>query len=204
MLNEDLAKLGQKKTLGKNTLLFSAGDPANGFYYVKSGEIRIYKMSAEAKEIEVNRLQPGDYFGEVILFAADKFPVYAEAVKNSEVLFFSKHSILQEIKQNPVLSQFFIKLLAQKCLNLNQRLENLSLQTVRERLIQYILNLCPGDNSCLIKLDIKKTELAKQLGTISETLSRNFAELQKENLIKVTGKQIKILNCPKLRNCIKE
>lgn len=203
MLNENLVKLGQKITLSKNTLLFSAGDSANGFYYVKAGEIRVYKMSAEGKEIELNRIKPGHFFGEVILFATDKFPVYAETIKNSEVLFFSKEIVLQELTRNLSLANFFVKLLAKRCLGLNRIIENLSLMTVRERLIKYILTLCPGDNSCLIKLKIKKTELAKQLGTISETLSRNLAELQKEKLIKVTGKHIRILNCPKLRAHIK-
>ena len=111
MLIEDLNKLGRSSIVAKKTLLFSAGEQANGFYYISSGEIRLYKMSASGKEIEVNRLKSGDFFGEVILFSSEKFPVYAETIKDSKVIFFAKNIILSELTRNTNLANFFIKLL---------------------------------------------------------------------------------------------
>jgi len=70
---------------------------------------------------------------------------------------------------------------------------------VRRRLSQYLLLNCSGEGACLVHLKIKKGELARLLGTVDETLSRNFKLLEAEGLIEVRGPEIRILNCPKLR-----
>jgi CRP-like cAMP-binding protein len=89
-------------------------------------------------------------------------------------------------------------LLAQKCVVLSSRVESLGLRTVRQRLIQYLLANCYGPGPCLVELKIKKGELAKLLGTISETLSRVLKQMQKEGLIAVDGRKIHIRDCQKI------
>jgi len=181
-------------------MLFYAQDKAGGFYNVESGEIRVFKMDEQGKEIEVTRLEPGDFLGEAIVFVSPVFPFYAQAVKDTQVIFFEKEKILSAIDRDPKIAKFFLNLLAGKCLVLNKKIESLGLRTVRQRLIQYLLSHCPGEQKCIIKLKLRKGELAKILGTISETLSRNLKQLQDENLIEVRGNQIHIKNCSKLRS----
>jgi len=195
-----LKKLGSIKTYQKDEMLFYAQDKARGFYYVESGQIRVFKMDEQGKEIEVTRLEPRDFLGEAILFASSVFPFYAQAVKDSQVFFFDKEKIFSEIDKDPTIAKFFLTLLAGKCLVLNKRIESLGLKTVRQRLIQYLLSQCTGEQECLLELKLKKGELAKILGTISETLSRNLKQLQQEKLIEVHGNKIQVKNCPKLRS----
>jgi CRP/FNR family transcriptional regulator, dissimilatory nitrate respiration regulator len=199
-IEAELRKIGVERKLGKNELLFAAGDEARGFYYVLAGELRAYKMDENGRQFEIARFREGDYLGEVVLFARGNFPVFAEAVIPARVLFLNGERILREISVNSALALFFLNLLAKKCLILSRRIESLSLQSVRERLIQYFYSQCPG-SGCqrFFILKMKKGDLAKQLGTVGETLSRTFRQLQKERLIQVSGRKIKILNCPALR-----
>jgi len=92
--------------------------------------------------------------------------------------------------------------LARKCIALNERLEALNLQNIRTRLVQHLLRQCPVRAPYHFELKDKKMDIAKQLGTISETLSRNLRQLQAEKLIKVEGKAVTILNYPALRRLI--
>jgi CRP-like cAMP-binding protein len=101
--------------------------------------------------------------------------------------------------KNPGIAEYFVALLARKCVVLSNKIESLGLRTVRQRLIQYILASCSGDKRCLVELKIKKGELAKILGTISETLSRNLKQMQEEGLIEVEGNKILVKDCPALR-----
>ena len=94
---------------------------------------------------------------------------------------------------------YFVDLLARKCVVLSNKIESLGLRTVRQRLIRYLLSQCSGEQKCLVELKIKKGELAKILGTISETLSRNLKQMQEEGLIEVEGNRVAIKNCPALR-----
>ena len=191
--------IGRLKKYRKDELLFSAQQKADGLYYVQSGEIRVFKMDEQGREVEVVRLEPGEFLGEAILFVASVFPFFAQAVKDSQVLFFEKNKIFKKIDEEPSIAKFFLNLLARKCIILNKRIETLGLQTIRQRLIQYMLLNCSGEQQCTIELKTKKVELAKTLGTISETLSRNLKHIQDEGLIEVEGNKIHIKNCSKLR-----
>ena len=191
-ISEAIDRIGLIRSFERDDFLFHAGDPASGFYLVREGEIRVYKMDEQGKEIEIVRLGPGDYFGEAIVFTSPDFPAYAQAVVDSEVVYFPKSAIMEEIDRNPAVGRFFIQLLAKKCLILNRRIETLGLQTVRQRLIRFLLTQSKLQNSTEIELRTKKGELARILGTINETLSRNLKQLQDEGLIEVDGIRITI------------
>ncbi|MGB6339262.1 MAG: Crp/Fnr family transcriptional regulator [Candidatus Aminicenantaceae bacterium] len=191
-LEQKIIELGHNKTYTKDEFLVHADDPAEGFYYLQSGEIRVFKMDEQGKEVEVVRPNPGDFFGEAIVFVQKRFPSYAQAVKDSQVVFFDKNSFFQRLEKDPTIGMFFLHLLAKKCIVLNKRIETLELRTVRQRLIQYLVSSCGSDTSCVVTLPMKKAELAKLLGTISETLSRNLKQLQEEGLITVKGHTIHI------------
>lgn len=198
-LDRKTQTLGVKKKYGKKAILFSAGEEARGFFFVLGGEIRVFRMDEKGREVEVVRLQPGDFFGEAAVFAWGRFPAFAEAIKDSEVLYFEKEAFFKKLEKNPALAGFFLKLLASKCLILNERIEALGLRTVRQRLAQYLLSHCSGDRGCLIELTIKKADLARLLGTASETLSRNLREMERDGLIEVRGRSIRVKDCPGLR-----
>lgn len=201
-LEKNIASLGVKRAYPKGALLFVAGDEARGFYSILSGEVRVFKMDEKGREMEVVRLRPGDFFGEAVAVVSGRFPAFAQAARNSEVLFFERQTFFRSLENSPELARFFLKLLARKCLILNERIETLSLRTVRQRLIQYFLSHCSGDKACLVDLKIKKSELAKLLGTISETLSRNLREMEDEGLIEVKGRAIRVKDCSRMREAL--
>jgi CRP-like cAMP-binding protein len=191
--------LGRLKRYAEGSFLFQAEEKAVGFYYVETGEIRVFKMDEQGRELDIARLGPGEFLGEAIAFVFGQFPFYAQAVKDSEIFFFEADSVSRRIESDPAAAMFFIELLARKCVALSNRVESLGLRTIRQRLIQYLLAHCYGSGHCLVELKIKKGDLAKHLGTISETLSRTLKQMQAEGLIKVEGQKIHIKNCQKLR-----
>jgi CRP/FNR family transcriptional regulator len=115
-------------------------------------------------------------------------------------LYFEKKEFFQNLEKDPVIAKYFLTLLAKKCVVLNKRIEALEMQTVRQRLIRYLVTSCKGDTECFVELPMKKGELAKLLGTISETLSRNLKQLQSDGLINVQGNSIHIHDIQTLRD----
>lgn len=196
---DDLKKLGNRKQFQKGEILFASQDEAQGFYFVVSGKVRVYKMDEQGREAEVVRLGPGGFLGEAVVFASPVYPAFAQAVTSAEVLYFDKIRIKREMVRNPHIALFFVNLLARKCVVLSDKIESLGLRTVRQRLIRYLLSRCSGDRHCTVDLNVKKRDLAKILGTISETLSRNLKQMQEEGLIEVEGNRVTIKNCPALR-----
>jgi len=198
-LFEKIKSAGIRKELDNRQTIFSDGDKANGFYYVESGRVRAFKMDASGKDFEVSSFNAGEYFGEVIVFGAEAYPVHTETVGPAVVYYFDKKQVLSLIKKNPSTAMSFLTILAKKCISLNKQIENLTLKTVRMRLIQFLVNNCGREEDCVVHLQIKKSELARKIGTVSETLSRNFAHLQNDGLIQVRNRDIKVLDCKKMK-----
>jgi len=193
-LIDELNTIGRSRNYNRDEFLFNAGDTAKGFYYIQSGEVRIFRMDEQGREIDIVRLSSGDFFGEAVVFVAAEFPAYAQAVRQSQVLYFSREDVFKQIEIRPETARSIITLLAHKCVVLNKRIETLELRSVRQRLAQFFLSHGRGEKTYEVELKLKKSELASFLGTVPETLSRNLKQLQKENLIEVSGRRITVLD----------
>jgi CRP/FNR family transcriptional regulator len=77
------------------------------------------------------------------------------------------------------------------------QIEDLTFKDVPGRLARYLLDL-GGDACSSVELPIAKSQLASNLGTVSETLSRTFRKLSDDAIIRVKGKQIEILDSDRL------
>jgi CRP/FNR family transcriptional regulator len=189
-----------EKSFGRGELIFSDGDDGNGFYVVIDGTVKIFKVSPDGKEHILHIFASGQTFGEVPVFAGEHFPANAEAIQDTRVLFFPRGAFVSLLEKNPALS---LKLLADLSLKLRQftvQIENLSLKEIPARLATYLLYLSleqgGGDQ---VVLRISKGQLASLLGTIPETLSRIFAKLSSQHLIRVQGRKIALLDTEGLK-----
>ncbi len=202
-LNESIASLGIRKAYPKGSFLFLAQEDSRGFFRILKGEVRVFRMDENGKELEIVRLRPGDFFGEAIALLEGKFPAFARAAQDCEVLFFDTQTVFRQMAEEPSVARFLVLLLAGKCQVLNRRIETLGLKTVRQRLAQYLLSFCQADGACRFELPVRKLELARQLGTISATLSRNLRRLKEDRTIEVKNRTVWIRSPQKLRETLR-
>ena len=195
-----MSEIALIRTADKGELLFLQGDPANGFYTLLSGIIRIYKASPNGKEYTLHTIRSGQMFAEAAIFGGNVFPANCMALEDSVVAFFDKNRFIKLISESPQISLKMISALSGFVREFNQQIENLSLKEVSSRLALYLLNKLEMDKSDDITLDISKSELAKSLGTISETLSRNFKKMKELGILSINGKSIKILDSDRLHS----
>jgi CRP/FNR family transcriptional regulator, dissimilatory nitrate respiration regulator len=199
---EDIKKIRSialPKRLKRKEILFTDGEEARGFYVVLSGKMKIYKVSPEGKEQILHIVSAPDVFAEAALFLEGTYPAFAEALSDSQLLFFPKRSFVQLIEKNPRLSINMIVTLSRYLRRFAVLVEELSLREVSSRIAKYLLDLSvrsskEGKSPREVELDLSKTQLALRLGTISETLSRTLAKLKAKGLIDVRGNKIQILD----------
>ena len=101
---EDLKKIratASLKKVGKREVLFSDGEEAKGFYVILSGKVKLYKISPEGKEQILHVVSAPDAFAEAALFLEGSYPAFAEALIDSQLLFFPKRDFIQLIEKNP-------------------------------------------------------------------------------------------------------
>ncbi|MFH1453756.1 MAG: Crp/Fnr family transcriptional regulator [Armatimonadota bacterium] len=189
-----IAGISSLHSYKKGNIIFFDGDKSNGFYLLVKGKIRIYKLSPRGKEQTLNYISENEPFGEAALFMDKHFPANSQAEDNCEVLFIKKADFISIIKENPEISLKFLGVLSQRLKTFAGLIESLSLKEVPARIAQYLIELSKEQKTSKIKLPLNKTQLAILLGTTSESLSRTFAKMSKQKLVKVENKYITILN----------
>lgn len=197
----ELASIVLDQKFKRGQTLFAEGSRATGFYVIMSGKIKIYKLSLEGKEQILHIFGPGEFFGEVPVFAGGNFPAHAEALEETRVLFFPRDAFTELIKQEPSLAMNMLAGLCRRLRQFTHLIEDLSLKEVPSRLAAYFLYLSDRRGKTdTLNLDITKGQLASVLGTIPETLSRILGKMSQLQVIEVQGRGIKLLNREALEN----
>ena len=184
----------------KNEVIFFEGDPAGGFYVLLEGLVRIYKSSPEGREYTLHRIGPGQMFAEAAICRGKTFPANAVAVEPSIVAFFPKDRFIELITVSPQISMKMLSALSGFIRDFNRQVEDLSLREVSARLASFLLQKITVSPDKTVRLEISKSELARSLGTISATLSRNLKKMRELGVIKVDGQVIVVLDSDRLKN----
>jgi CRP-like cAMP-binding protein len=196
-----IEKVGRLFMAGAGGFVFFQDDPADRFFVVLSGKVKVAKISPDGKEQILLLPGPGDSFGEAALFTGKTYPATAEVIENAELVSFSRDAFMSLVADRPELAINMIARLSVLLHHLTRLIQKLSLEDVSTRLAGYILGLLPDESfsgEAKVILTEKKMILASILGTIPETLSRAFARLSKLAVISVDGQEITIHDRDKL------
>lgn len=194
-----LAGIGRVREHPRGELLFAEGEEATGFFVVLDGRVKVYKLSAEGKERILHFVGPGGTFAEAAIFGDGSYPAYAETLQMSKLLFLPKDGFLNLLRTNGRIAVNMIAGLSRFLRQFAQQIEELTFKDVPSRLARYLLDLCRGQRQTVL-LPISKSQLASNLGTVSETLSRTLRKLSDEEMIAVDGKTIEILDLERLED----
>ena len=174
--------------------ILAAGSPAECFFVILKGKIKIYQLSAKGDEQILHLYGPGCSFGEAAMWAGTGYPAHAEALADTTLLLVTRGVLRQAIVHRPELALEMLAGMSIKLREFTQLIEQLSLREVPARLASALLTMADEGGSPTVRLAQSKRELAAQLGTVPETLSRALAKLKKAGLIEVAGATITILD----------
>ncbi|MGK7902703.1 MAG: Crp/Fnr family transcriptional regulator [Hormoscilla sp.] len=194
-----LANISIARTYAKGEMIFAQGDRGTGFFVVRSGRVKVFKLSVEGKEQILHLFGPCEHFAEVAAFDGQCFPAYAAALDQTKLLFFPRTSFLHLLEQYPAIAINMLAIFSRHLRRFAQLIEDLSFKEVPGRLAAYLLFLGDRADGDEIKLDMTKSQLAALLGTIPETLSRVFAKLSQSGIIDINGSRITLLNREQLQ-----
>ena len=179
----------------RGALLFSEGDPCTGLFLVASGKIRIFKLSPGGREQVLAVEESGSSFAELPVFDGGNYPASASALEDAEVLFISRKDFQNYCREHPEVALKVLAVVGSRLRRLVGIIEDLSFTTVRQRLISLLLRLAHGSGTATkqgvrVELTTTHQDLAAELGTVRELVSRNLSRLQAEGLLEVDGRTI--------------
>ncbi|MDR6959864.1 CRP-like cAMP-binding protein [Pseudomonas brassicacearum] len=194
---DELMSTSQLLNIDKGNPLFRQGEPAQAFYFVISGAVKIYRLTPDGQEKVFEVIGERQTFAEaMMLMDTPNYVASAEAVGPSQVYRLSNATYMRLLHSN---SQLTFALLGKLCVRLHQRvneIETLSLKNATHRVVRYLLTqlvrLQTVDSQ--FKLPIAKQLIAGHLSIQPETFSRIIRRLIDEKIITQDGRQIAILD----------
>lgn len=202
-----LADLAEVRVEEAGTILFHGGSPYQGFYLLLDGAVHVYRLSGEGRMLVLHVIRPGESFAEVPLFEDEPDPTYpatAETLDDSTLLFFPAEAFRDFVEAHPRSALQMLGKMAQRLREAVHQLDAVSLQGVQERLARHLVKQVPtvperSDTTPTVELDVPKSILAAELGTVPETLSRALRSLEEKDLIRSEASRIALTDVRGLR-----
>jgi CRP/FNR family transcriptional regulator len=190
-----LAARTVRKHLSEGELLFSEGEPCAGLHIIAQGKVRIFKTSVGGREQVLALNGPGESVAELPVFDGGPYPASAMAVEDTEIAFISRRDFHAYCLEHPEVALKVLTVVGGRLRRLVGIIEELSFTTIRQRLISALLKLAQTEGKKTergieFQLPATHQELASQLGTVRELISRNLMRLQAEGLLEVDARQI--------------
>lgn len=188
--------------LKEGEILFQQQQAADYFYLLETGEIKLYRLSADGAEKVIELIRAGQTFAEAMMFMDGGFyPVNAQAITESRLIRIEMSMFRNLLEHSPTTSLKILGYMSQRLHGLVQEIDQLTLQNAKMRVIQFLLRELPADatSPCQLQWNTPKTVLASRLSVRPETFSRILQQLTQEQLIKVDRKSIEVLDVDRLK-----
>lgn len=184
-----LASLSQVVELRRRQHLFREDDPGQAVFILAMGRIQLHRSTEDGRDVVIKVVQPGDLFGEVVLFERPTYPVCALALADSTLLQIPCAGI-HELLEDRSFRNDFLGGLMKKLRFLTGRIMELTAGDIEDRLLSFLRDqLGPSGAG---ELPMTKQDVAAAIGTTPETLSRILNRLSRENRLSWKGRQVQL------------
>ncbi|GIO01687.1 Crp/Fnr family transcriptional regulator [Brevibacillus laterosporus] len=207
LLDEELqtiVDISQVRTYKARSFVFLQGDPLDRVFFIHSGKVKIQKTDKTGREQIVSVLQAGEMFPHAGFFQKGTFPANAEILELAELVVIPIVDFENVLLQYPRLCITLFKILEEKIVDLQNRLEEKILHDTYEQIIMLLLRLCKSNGIQIhdkykITTQFTNRELANMIGTSRETINRTINQLKRKKLIDIDENGFFILTPERLQ-----
>lgn len=179
------------------------GDSCDNVGIILSGDIEIHKSFASGKLVTINHFDIGNIFGEALIFSGEhKYPATIISTNSSKVMFLYRNDIIKLMSLDTRVLNSFMSVLSNRILMLNQRLTNLSYDTLRKKIANILILEHNKQKSAYITLPYSRKKMAEMLNIPRPSLSRELIKMKDDGLIDFYKKEIKIIDLKALEDTL--
>lgn len=198
----------------KGDIVAQEGDPCDGIIVILEGKVSTLMTSPNGDFSTLNLLGEGDTFGDNLLFGKRrKYQVSLEAATNGKYLFISRDRFLQMVSGSPMLLNNILASLSDMVNEQDRRIDLLSQRSLRRKISAYLIGLLKDDleekdvrltdelqvvSTPAVVLPVTKAMVAKLLAMPRPSFSRELISMERDGLIKVSGRVIWLLDLKEL------
>lgn len=185
---EPIIKIAQTRFYKHKMYVFMQDDPLDRVFFIHSGKIKICKSDQSGKEQLISVLEPGEMFPHAGFFRRGNFPAHAEVMEDANLIIIPIDKFEEILISYPELCIKLFKVLGEKIVDLQGRLEAQVLHNTFEQIILLLIRLCKTNGVMTggryrLTTQFTNKELANMIGTSRETVSRTINHVKKKDYI---------------------
>lgn len=183
-----LAERCVSRTVSAGHVLFTTGDECRGLYMVESGRVRIYRTDPAGREQVMHIEGAGRTVAELPIFDGGPYPASAVTMEETRLVFLPRPAFEHLYRNQPDVAQAIIRALGRRLRHLVHVTETLAFRDVAARLAMLLVGYAERVGTATasgveIELDRTQEELAHEIGTARESVSRAMKQLRRKGLI---------------------
>lgn len=182
----------------KNSILVYEGEEPDALYIIVSGKAKVYVSDEDGKELVLNALGPGEFFGELALIDGSPRSATVMTTDKSTLIKISQREFAKFLQETPGVAMNVLKELASRVRGVNEHIRDLALLDVYGRVARTLLRLAKETDEGLVTDAITQQEIANMVGASREMVSRVLNNLKADGYISVKDKRITVVATPPL------
>lgn len=180
-------------------MVFTSDDSSDSIYILKSGRVKIARITKDGKEIIMGMLKPNDVFGEMAIINQGPRGSFAEAQVDTYYYRIKLDDLYRLMKMKPAIIIRLTKVIGDRRTEVEKRMENYLFHGVRERLANLLIKLSDDfgikdARGKMLRIKITHQDLANTIGSSRETVSLTLGDFRKSGLIEIKERKIIIKN----------
>jgi CRP-like cAMP-binding protein len=185
---EEAMKIARRTKLSRGEFFFHQGEPADSFYVIVEGQVRLSQLTVEGHQVIIHFMGPGDGMGIIVALSGTPYPLSAEAVTDCDALKWDFDSTMELMAQSPRLALSGLRLVGRRFQELQHRYLELATERVERRVARALLRLARQtgtkvDKGVLLNLSLSRQDLGEMTGTTQYTVSRILSGWEQRGLI---------------------
>ncbi len=191
------------KNYEKNEVIAVEDDECNSLGIILDGNIEIHKPFPSGKVVTINHFKAGNIFGEALVFSGKHlYPATIISSDNSKIMYIDREDIVTMMTLDSRIIHNFMGVLSNRILMLNNRITNLSYDTLRKKITNILLLEYNRQKSPYLTLPYSRKKMAELLNIPRPSLSRELVNMKEEGIIDFYKNKIKILDLKKLEDSL--
>ena len=174
----------------KSQLVIQQGDESNSLFLILSGRVKVFVSDGEGKEVIVNTLSTGEYFGELAGISDGHRAASIMTLEPSELRVIPYKAFMGAVTRSPEFSRYVIQTLVERIKDLTDRVAGFALQTVYSRLAKTLTNHARSEHGVMVTHKLTQQELADEIGASREMVGRLLRDLRAGGYVSIKDKRI--------------
>jgi CRP/FNR family cyclic AMP-dependent transcriptional regulator len=195
-LLEAISKVATVRVFPKNAIIVSEGDETDSLYVIISGRARVYVSNAQGREVQLNMIGAGEYFGEVTLDGGPR-SASVMATEDCRCAVVKRSELITLVGREPQFALHMVRKLASRVRDLTENVRSLALMDVYGRVARLLLELAEErDGRLCINEPLTHKDIASRVGCSREMISRIFSDLTDGGYVRKEDRHLVIMRKP--------